>query len=204
MFIAMIWRPQPSRERSFAFATEFWASMGTVRHFDSGHTPFNRAASRNMAVKWAAENGHSKLVITDADTIADHTAVIEAWNQADDSAVHLPYDLCRVFNAADQIVAEIPWTCGGIYVTTPHAWWAVGGQDERFTKWAPEDMAFKIAHETLIGPMVRHHGNLASLSHDPDPNRHADSESDPNVQLYRSYQAAEGDREAISTLCLLR
>lgn len=199
--IAMIWRPQPSRERAFTLATSFWAGQGDLMFFDSGHQLFNRAASRNAAFRWAEANGVERLVITDADTICEEAPLHEALSSADDSAVRLPYDRCRVFDQADNLLGEFSFTCGGVYVTTPAAWWGVGGQDERFTKWAPEDMAFNLAHETLVGPMGRHSGVLTSLGHAADVNRHDNSESDPLVQLYRQYEAANGDREAMRALC---
>lgn len=201
MFIAMIWRPTPDRMPAFNEAMQFWSQLGDVRFFDSGHEMFNRAASRNLAVRTAQAEGYDRLVVTDADCVPELTPVRAALEQADDIAVHLPYNLCRVFDTAGYPVAEFDFTCGGVYVTTPTAWFAAHGQDERFTTWAPEDMAFKFAHETLLGPMRRDEGLLKSLGHERDPNRHADSESDPNVMLYRAYQKAAGDREAMARLC---
>ena len=199
--VAMIWRPQPSRERAFMIASSFWATQGDVMFFDSGHDVFNRAASRNAAVRWAETNRVDRLVITDADTICEEQAVEAALEAADGSAVRLPYDRCRVFDRNDAVVGEFTFTCGGVYVTTPEAWWTVGGQDERFTKWAPEDMAFNLAHETLVGPMGRHAGVLASLHHAPDTHRHGDSENDPLVVLYREYEHAAGNANAMRQLC---
>lgn len=201
MIVAMIWRPQPGRERAHRLATQFWEQLGPIEFFDSGHEIFNRAASRNMAVRWAAANGHDRLIITDADTIADPHAVTEAWNETDSTAVHLPYTICRVYNMVDELVGQFDFTCGGVYVTTPEAWSAAGGQDERFDRWAPEDMAFKLAHETLLGPMRRHVGVLASLGHPVDPNRHTDDPADELVRLYRRYEAANGNREEMRNLC---
>lgn len=199
--VAMIWREHPSRVRAFGIATAFWRQVGAVMLFDSGHGVFNRASSRNMAVRWAQEHGVDRLVVSDADTICDIHSVQEALEQADDSAVHLPYTVCRVFNEQDELAGEFTFTCGGVYVTTPTAWFAVGGQDERFTKWAPEDMAFNLAHETLAGPMRRHDGAIASLGHARDEHRHSDDETDPLVQLYRQYEAAHGNVDRMRALC---
>lgn len=201
MFIGMIWRPTVDRHRPFMIANEFWNQLGTIRYFDSGHEIFNRAASRNLAVQAAAAAGETKLVITDADTIPDHHAVTEAWRTADDTAVHLPYTSCQVLDVDDTVMGEFSFTCGGVYITTINAWNAVGGQDERFTKWAPEDFAFKMAHETLAGPMIRHNGVLLSLGHNRDQHRHDDTETDPLVQLYRSYEHANGHPEQMRELC---
>lgn len=201
MIIFMLWRETPDRVRSFRNAMDFWSMLGEVRLVDSGHTNFHRAASRNLAVMTAANLGHTKLVITDADTIPEAGPVKEAWSSVDDDAVHLPYSLCRVLDRSDRVVGEFGFTCGGVYVTTVNAWTAVGGQDEGFTAWAPEDMAFKLAHNTLLGPMVRHEGVLLSLGHDQDPNRHTDAEDDPMVQLYRKYEHANGHPDLMRALC---
>lgn len=201
MFIGMIWRSSPDRMRSFARAYEFWKLLGDVHLFDSGHHIFNRAASRNLAVKTAHELGHHKLVITDADCIPEQVPVVEAFYSVDDLAIHLPYTHCQVLNRTDQVVADLDFTCGGTYVTTVGGWNSVGGQDELFDRWAPEDMAFNLAHETLLGPMVRHDGVLLSLAHEADTHRHSDSETDPLVQLYRRYEAANGDMARMRALC---
>lgn len=202
MFIGMIWRPTTGRTKAFRLANEFWTLQGSVRYFDSMHDQFNRAASRNATVRAAEKAGARKLVITDADCIPETAALEEAWEAADDGLVHLPYTTCLVEDRNGEALAEFDFTCGGVYVTTVEAWWAAGGQDERFTKWAPEDMAFWLAHRTLLGaPMVKHAGRLISMGHERDENRHEDSESDELVQLYRRYEKADGDREAMETLC---
>jgi len=201
MFVAMIWRPTPDRMSAFHQAMEFWSLVGDIRYFDSGHEPFNRAASRNLAVRTAAELGHERLVVTDADCIPDFDALSAAWEAADDSSVRLPYTACNVRSPQNADMGTFTFTCGGVYVTTPDAWFAVGGQDERFDRWAPEDFAFSLAHQTLVGrPMARHDGLLLSLGHG-EPDRHADAETDPNVALYRLYENANGDKERMRSLC---
>lgn len=201
MFIGMIWRPTPDRKPAFARTFAFWEMMGEVQFFDSGHTIFNRAASRNLAVAEAHRLGFRKLVITDADCIPEPKPLCEAFYLVDDDAVHLPYTVCKVLNKQEQVTAELTFTCGGTYVTTVDGWNRVGGQDERFNLWAPEDMAFKLAHETLVGPIIRHDGVLLSLAHDADTHRHTAFEEDPLVQLYRAYENADGDRERMTALC---
>lgn len=203
MFVGIIWRPTPDRHPAFTRVFEFWKRLeAEVRFFDAGGDHFQRAASRNLAVRMGEKAGHQKLVIADADCIPDNTALQEAWAEVDDTAIHLPYTTCITHTADGVPIAEIPFTCGGVYVTTAQAWRSIGGQDERFTKWAPEDMAFSLAHETLLGKsLVKHPGKLLSLGHQADPNRHEDSEYDDHVQLFRRYEHARGDRAAMESLC---
>lgn len=202
MFVGMIWRPTQGRHKSFMQTTEFWSLYGTVRYFDSMHETFNRAASRNKAVKAAAHAGETKLVITDADCIPEPEAVDAALAAADDTAVHLPYTTCITHDQNGNPVGEFGFTCGGVYVTTINAWNAVGGMDERFNLWGPEDFAFMLAHRTLLGKdLTRHPGKLLSLGHERDPHRHTDNEDDKLVQLYRRYEQADGDKAAMEALC---
>jgi hypothetical protein len=190
VFIGMIWRATPDRMVSFRRTVEFWQQLGEVRFFDSGHRIFNRAASRNLAVREAERLGHWKLTVTDADTIPEHRPVLDAYAAVTDHAVLDP---------ADRVMGEFPFSCGGVYVTTVNGWFSVGGQDELFTRWSPEDFAFKLAHETLVGPMVRHEGVLLSLGH--GQSERAENEDDPEVQLYRRYEHANGNPEAMRGLC---
>jgi hypothetical protein len=199
VFIGMIWRATPDRMVSFRRTVEFWQQLGEVRFFDSGHRIFNRAASRNLAVREAERLGHWKLTVTDADTIPEHRPVLDAYAAVTDHAVRLPYDRCRVLDPMDRVMGEFPFSCGGVYVTTVNGWFSVGGQDELFTRWAPEDFAFKLAHETLVGPMFRHDGVLLSLGH--GQSERAENEDDPEVQLYRRYEHANGNPEAMRALC---
>lgn len=202
MFVGIIWRPTPDRHYAFQRVNEFWNQYAAPRYFDASGDHFQRAASRNLTVRMAEKAGAEKLVIADADCIPEPNALLQAWDQVDDTAIHLPYTTCITHNADGDPVAEIPFTCGGIYITTVKAWWSIGGQDERFVKWAPEDMAFSLAHETILGrPLVKHPGKLLSLGHQADQNRHTDSEDDDHVQLFRRYEKARGDRTAMEALC---
>lgn len=201
MFVGIIWRESADRISAFRQTVDFYLTIGADIHFfDSGHHPFNRAATRNLAVRTAAQAGFSRLVVSDADCIPEERALLEAWSSAV-PGVHLPYTDCIVHDAAGYPLGQFGFTCGGTYVTTPEDWFSTGGQDERFDRWGPEDFAFKMAQDTLNTPMVRHEGTLRSLGHERDNDRHTDSEADPLVMLYRRYEKANGHREAMRVLC---
>lgn len=193
MKVGIIWRPEPSRMDAFDEVMEFYRGIGfDIALIDSGDPVFNRSASRNAAVEAGC------TVISDADCIPDKTPLLEAIRDIDDSAVHLPYTSCETFHPNGTIAGRFTFTCGGCYVTTRDAWFAPGGQDERFAVWAPEDFAYRMAHETLIGPMVRHAGILKARGHDRPPKSGPDYEA--AVALYRRYEAANGNREAMEEL----
>lgn len=176
---------------------------------DTAHARFNRAAARNKAVQAAGEN---VVVICDADTLPDLGAIAEAAEACRTTGmVHLPYTRLK---ALDQFSSkryrsgnyrnqryelDIDWACGSVYVTTAAAWWAVGGQDERFTGWGYEDTAMMIAHRTLLGPMPRHEGTVLQLWHPIDP-RNGDPDHDAGVIHYQSYLAADGQPDQVKAL----
>lgn len=178
---------------------------------DSGSARFNRAASRNAGVTQAA--GSDVVVIVDGDIILDRGATVAAIDSCQfDELVHLPFRVVRMcdgqsskrlrvsLNSPVQSLLDIEWSVGGAYVTTPRAWWAIGGMDERFTGWGYEDTALAIAHRTIHGrPMPRHDGVVLHLWH-PTSAKADDPDVVAGVELHQRYIAADGDREALAEL----
>jgi hypothetical protein len=212
--VMMPWRETPDRLDAFRLAVRSWEEQGfTVVPVDSGHEPFNRAASRNLAVRTAEDRDLSVVVIADADTFGEPDPVREAvaWARTSGS-IHLPYTTYR--SLGQNGMADLEWgthpqdcwyieiavACSGIFITTPETWWSVGGMDERFSVWAPEDWALRVAHETLIGPYVRHTGNAYALYHLDPPNKFQGPEYEAAVDLYARYMAASGNKAEMLTL----
>lgn len=205
MRVYMAWRAAPSRIAAFNRVHAWWTEAGfEVVTVDSGHAMFNVAATRNRAVEMAEQNGDRIVIICDADTHpADATlfrnAVLEA--ERDPNVVHLPYRVYSVRSLDGTIIAEFDWSVSGVLLTTPQAWWSIGGQDERFTKWAPEDFAMARAHETILGQgMVRHDGTVIAYHHEPAPNRIEDG--DGLAEHYAQYEQLADlcDREGMLRL----
>jgi hypothetical protein len=145
-----------------------------IRAFDSGHQPFNRAASRNGGV---ADSDAEILVVCDGDAIAQPAPLLEAVAGAHDGRLHLPYTAVRLLTqdgsehihlGDDPDTANIwhvnPYSVGGCVVVSRDTWRAVGGWDERFTGWGFEDTAFWAATDTFFGT-TRHEGTLYDLWH---------------------------------------
>jgi hypothetical protein len=205
------WRPQPARVRAFKFVWEWWerhypdAVKATV---DSEHQPFNLAACRNLAVRWAEERDCQVVVIPDADSVPAGTdAVNTAISEAPSGGLHLPFTAQRYLNEAETLGLfdrQPPPTDGhhgngALYVVTPDEWWRCGGQDERFSGWGGEDDQIIAAAETLIG-LKRHWGTVWSLWH-ADEFRDIGSERHrPNAELAHRYWAALGKRDEMLAL----
>jgi hypothetical protein len=90
------------------------------------------------------------------------------------------------------------FSVGGVFVIRPDAWWQAGGMDERFTGWGSEDMAFRRAADTLLGPTRRHDGTIVHLWHAPSARSGPDV--DVGWDLAARYAAAEDDPRAMRAL----
>lgn len=193
--LALPWRSHPSRTRAFEQVDSYYRQLGYIPTLhDSGHDPFNRAASRNLAMRDA-----DVVVVSDADTYVEAGPLEQAIRAARTSGrVHLPYTqyLHRRADGSTLDLSAFAWS--GVLVATPRTWWSIGGQDERFDCWSPEDYAFRFAHETLLGPMPRHEGMAIALDHDAD--RGGDEQTERTTALYQRYLAARGDRAAMRRL----
>lgn len=176
---------------------------------DSGHAPFNRAASRNEGVRQARGD---VVVVCDADSLPEPEPLHAAINAAPTGGVHLPYTFFRALTRehtervlhdgapprAAKPLYYSTTSVGGCYVATRDTWWAAGGQDERFHGWGYEDTAFAWAAECLVG-LHRHHGVLYGLWHPPaaDP---TSEEMRPKRVRSMQYRAARRDPEAMREL----
>lgn len=182
--LAIPWRPTEDRLESFKVTLERvrrYYDYDALYTVDSGHTNFNRAASRNLAVEVAQEAGADIVVLNDADSVPEHnTTVVEAIEAAyADGLMHFPFSevwyidykgLVRVQqgHGQHQIQSRIWDKCeseGGIWICKPETWWKAGGQDPRLNGWGCDDRSFLAASRTLVGPPQKHDGVLFCLPH---------------------------------------
>lgn len=198
------WRPQPSRIRAHDAVRAWYEEHGFAVHdVDTGARTFNLAACRNAGV---AAAGTPVAVVSDADTIPEIHALDDAIAAARTSGMtHLPYAVGEYRILGDRGTAEFfagrpleqcasrsfDFSCSGVFVTTPAAWASHYGHDELFEGWAPEDMAWRITHETLLGPVPRHDGRVYALDHEPASK--IDAHLGAAGERYRRYLAAAGD-----------
>lgn len=215
VLLVMPWRPTPDRMSAFALAEQQWAStLGLAPLLvDTDRERFNLAAARNAGVRQAEALGAEVVIVADADTFGDAPSIVEAVKAARTSGkVHTPYREYRSFGQGGMAQLAlgkaphlcdgftVPGACSGIFVTTPAAWWSVGGMDERFTVWAPEDWAFRLAHEAILGDMPRHAGVAYAMHHRDQPGKAQGPEYEACVVLYQRYVAAAGDPAAMREL----
>jgi hypothetical protein len=212
--VTIPYRPDGERrERNFHTVVEHFTAIlpiSDIIPIDTDHEPFNRAGARNAAVDRARD--YDVIVICDADTILETEPLHSAINAAlTDGLVHNPFTIvqalsqgsssrwCKGNRNKPSIIFTCDWGVGSAYVTTPQAWWDIGGQDERFTGWGFEDTSFAIAHRTLKTPMPRHHGTATQLWHPPAP-REGSRHYDAGVEHFAAYLAADGHAGMIQDL----
>lgn len=180
---------------------------------DCGATPFSRAGSRNHGVRLAEQADADVVALVDADTIPEEQPLLDAVNAAPyDGRLHLPYTwyrglsvkgtrdfLAGAFVEECQVDLQHEWATGGVLCLTPAAWWAAGGMDERFVGFGHEDVAFRLAADTLLGPTIRRAGTIVHLWHPPSMGLGTPQHT-ANGALCERYNQANGDPAAIRAL----
>lgn len=214
--VVIPWRgTNPERERAYAAVSRALHDMLPDAVFlaaDSGHEPFNRAASRNLGVRLAADAECDVVVLCDADTIPERQPLLAAVEGARDGRLHTPYHrflglteigtrdyLAGTPVSACEVELDYAWSVGGVFVIRPGVWKQLGGMDERFTAWGGEDVALVRAADTLLGQTVRHRGLIVHLWHPPAQRTGAPA-NDAVWDLAARYADADRDVEAMRTL----
>ncbi|MEV7692250.1 hypothetical protein AB0N73_02855 [Microbacterium sp. NPDC089189] len=205
--VVIPWRPAPSRQEPFERVWDWYRTHlpeARLRTIDTGDDVFVLAACRNDAVRSAPAD--AIVVLADADTLPEIGPLRQAIADARTSGVvHLPYTEYRWLgetgsaqHARGTALADCDYeqlvigACSGVYVTSPAAWWAHGGQDESFRGWGFEDAAWFLAHQTLLGSEPRRHeGRVYALHHAPEVR--AGAGYDANAARMERYRAAEGE-----------
>lgn len=194
--VGIPWREHKSRTMAFEETVNWYQQNGfTVVTMDAQpSTPqFNPAAARNALVREHFENA-PVAILSDADTVPEIGPLLEAIKSVvveGSNLVQLPYNLYRHEKGPGDGFGHEFYenACSGVLVFKPATWWEIGGQDERFMGWGFEDTAFRLAHETLLGPMMRHQGTVHAAWHEP-----ARRESlNQNRRLYLKYSEAYGN-----------
>ena len=183
VYVAIPWRDggDLSRKRNVRYIARHLKRglRAEINYVDGTGEIFSLPAARNQACENAAKGGYKAFVVCDADTVLDIPTILESIKTTiETNRIVLPFTLFRalnivrsrmVLNGADvhkqPDIASFDWSVGGAYVSTPEAWAAMRGQDERFTGWGCEDTAFAFAAEQLGMPCLRVEGQLNHLWH---------------------------------------
>lgn len=200
-----LWRFCRARWQDFAPHVEI------VEGFDSGEGPFNRAAAVNNAARSTTAD---VLVMCDCDVftagvdqldiLIDVTRSTGRFTVGFHRTIKLdPTGTERVLRGWkpgwDKCVESRPEFDAGAFVAVTRSLFdEVNGFDESFTGWGWEDVALRVACETLAGPRVTLAGDIYHLHHGRSPNH--DEENEANRQRHLAYVKAMGDPEAMREL----
>ena len=202
------------RDRLWGFSRVWWANLFpdwpiVEGHHDDG--PFNRSAAINAAARDAGD--WDVAVIIDADVLPEQRPVLGAVKLAAAGFAASAFSVRRHLSkpGTAQVMAGYrgDWrpltkqtfrdSVSGAYVVGRDLFDQVGGFDDGFCGWGWEDVAFKLATETLAEcPMVRTGGTLWHLWHPTSPER---DERSPlfvaNRERCRRYRRAAGNPAAM-------
>lgn len=212
------------RDRIWRWLSERWATLHPdveviTDSDDGGATPgqFNHPLAINRA---AARARGDVFLIADCDTAANAGWVRTAldlvergkapWvlptlyiQTTEHSAAKLlaePADVRIPAGIEAQWVGEnVSWA--GLVMVPRAAFEKIGGYDERFAYWGPDDAAFGITMDTLHGTHRRLSGAAFHIWHpQPITDTFHHGHFDEQRELVERYQAAAGDPDAIRTV----
>lgn len=174
-----------------------------------------------LAINRAAEHATGDVfLIADADTAFDPEWVTEAVRlvASGEAPWVLPQQYVKITRMytewlldsdpacpiamTDSIPAEwigygVSWA--GLVVVPRAGFETVGGYDERYAWWGPDDSSFGLSMDTLHGPHVRLPGAAFHLWHpQPISDTYHHGHFDEQRELAERYQAAAGDVEAMT------
>lgn len=201
------WREQPSRIKPFQTLMKWYENnMPDVSIYlsDRDTEIWHCSGSRNDGVAMAEADGCDVVIVNDADTIPELEPLLEAIEAAyKDKYIHNPYKHYRMlgpegteefFNGTaieDCTYYPFDRSISGLYVCKPSSWWAVGGQDEKFWRWGPEDSAMARAHKVIHGKsFIKHFGTVYALGHEYQ--KMGDAVHLKNKRLWMQYGQIKG------------
>lgn len=192
------------RDRLWAFARTWWENDYPEWPVVEGHHhrgPFNRSHAINAASDLADAGGRWDIaVIIDADVLADPDTIRSAVNVAAGTGqMVLAYDERVHLNAkgTEKVMAgyDGDWrerslveatyrdSCSSAVVVRRDLWDTVHGFDECFAGWGWEDVAFRIACETLgPGPLIKLSAPIFHLRHQTS---HENNRRSPTLAMNR-------------------
>lgn len=208
------------RDRLWQFARTWWENDHPDWEIIEGHHdfgPFNRSAAINRA---ATEGGQWDVaIIIDSDILADPEATRSAVTLAYatnqmvlgyNERIHLTQvGTERVMSgfrgsweSPGMIANRLTDACSSLVVVSRKLWDEVGGFDEQFVGWGWEDVAFRIACETLgDGPMQKIGARIWHLYHRPSHENNArEATYQANRRRADLYKAAHWNRQAMRAL----
>lgn len=209
--VVIPYRPTPTRVALFEKVLEWYNHYlpnANIYICDAPGEYWQPSASRNLGVAQATKENCDVIIMNDADTIPDGSPLYEAVQACQKTGmIHNPYTICvnvggrgtRQYINEGRNIKECmakSWSslaCFGVIVFTPKAWYDIGGMDEKFIQWGPEDRAMEHAHLIIKGTgFVHHEGHIWCLTHEEQTKDIGYNENVlKNKELYRKYLSTD-------------
>lgn len=198
------WRPEPGRERAYAWVRRRWRERFPTWQLITGRAP-EGPWRKGLAVQdGLARATGSTIVVADADVWCDGIEAAVDQVAAGRARWAMPHTLVRRLTeaATEKVLAGEP-LAEGLPTVETHPGMAGGGivvlhrevargvpMDPHFEGWGQEDQAWALALETLAGPMWRGTADLVHLWHPPASRQSRQVGSPEGLARYRRYLEA--------------
>lgn len=203
--IVIPWREQPSRVYAFNAIINHYKKHFVdvpIYYGDFPSERWNISGSRNIACENAFADGCDVVAVMDADFFMEPATIREGVRKAVKlGRMVIPFQNLYFLDQAFSrklVEGELGLNNLGMYlpvyrsqvagsnIITKEVFETLNGWDERFLGWGYEDVAFKMAHETLIGPISKINNYAASLFHE-DRDKELVEKNKEHAELYASY-----------------
>lgn len=184
--VVIPYRPTPTRVRLFEAVMDWYQKhlpSATIYLCDAPGEYWQPSTSRNLGVAQATRDNCDVIIMNDADTIPQIIPLMEAIDSCRATGmIHNPYNVCvsltqegtdDYINNHNKLIKcqfsnSSTLACFGVIVFTSKTWYELGGMDEKFLQWGPEDRAMEYVHSIIKGQeFVHHSGVIWCLYHQP-------------------------------------
>lgn len=168
--LVMPWRPTPDRIPVFNKLIKWYQDeipYIKINTVDAGGEIFNLSASRNKGIKQAIDEGADVVIVSDADAFPDKSVLLQACanayitknitaaytryiaaNREDfENDIFTPHFIMLAPDVSTDIKEQTLYPCSGVIVIPKEVWHEIGGFDENYVGWGPEDQDY---HRTYL------------------------------------------------------
>lgn len=157
VFLIIPWRETPSRKLIFKKVLDNYKQIFDDKNIifcDSGSKIFNLSASRNIGIEQAINKNVKAIVVSDADVLVNLTTLIKAIKYAiNNNKIVLPYNKVIQQDYDCNVLFTLPVPqpnrinpCSLCIIIPTEIYKVIGGFDENFVGWGPEDIDFHLRY----------------------------------------------------------
>lgn len=216
--VVIPWRETPSRVELFNYLIGWYSNnfpSFKIVLSDSEHETFNLAASRNIGIKRAFDDGSDIVICSDSDVFVSKDSIVKSiLNAIDTNNITIPYKELRKItkDGTDRFLqndaqsfdmlerkASVPYLvenepqrlspCAGILIITKNLFSEFGGFDESYSGWGVEDVDYHKRYLDKYGRLFDYiDGSIISLYHSKEEWLNPDNR---NVDLFKSKHGSD-------------